>query len=283
MNQDLINQIFTELGIQNSQELLSTKDTKAEDIISKIREGQRVYLQSQDEFVNQFKEVGRQNILQEIYEKTAHEFQLSADLVNNKPIEDVLKLGVSKIRDNMSASEKKAEEMITSANRKAYDLEHVSIPQIKQQYERQISEIHMNNKLRELVQSCQSDITHPIEVVLPYVASKLAEKSSYNISMADNSLIINDGSNNVIRNKTKTEILTPRDVIRKILEDGKFLKVTPSQQTQNTPMYQTQQTQQTQQRFQQNQPQQNDSLGTLIPEALLQAEQNLTKLRTLTR
>lgn len=41
MNQDLIDQIFTELGIQNPQELLSSKDIKAEDIISKIREGQR--------------------------------------------------------------------------------------------------------------------------------------------------------------------------------------------------------------------------------------------------
>lgn len=277
MNQELINQIFSELGIENASGLLSEKDAQADTIISQIREGQRIYLQSQNEFVDQFKELGRQAVLQEIYEKTAREFQLSPDLITNKPVEDVLKLGISKIRDNMSASEKKAEEMITSANKKAFELENVSIPQIKQQYEKQISDIVMNHKIREIVQSCTGDITHSIDVVLPYVTSKLNDKTAYNVSLVDNNLQINDRENNVFRNKTKTEIMTSRDVIRKILEDGNFIKLNQNQnQTQNQTM---QQKQVQQQKTFMQQPQQQAQQMHFLPDAIMSAEQNLAKLR----
>lgn len=277
MNQDLVNQIFSELGIDNASDLLNSKDTQAENVVNQIREGQRIYLQSQGDFVERFKEMGRQTILQEIYEKTAREFQLSPDLITNKPLEDVLKLGISKIRDNMSASEKKAEEMITSANKKAFDLENVSIPQIKQQYEKQISDIVMNHKIREIVQSCTGDITHSIDVVLPYVTSKLNDKTAYNVSLVDNNLQINDRENNVFRNKTKTEIMTPRDVIRKILEDGNFIKLNQNQtQNQNQTMQQKQVQQQ--KTFMQQPPQQGQQMQ-FLPDAIMSAEQNLAKLR----
>lgn len=275
MNQDLVNQIFSELGIDNASDLLNSKDTQVENVVTQIREGQRIYLQSQGDFVEQFKEMGRQTVLQEIYEKTAREFQLSPDLITNKPLEDVLKLGISKIRDNMSASEKKAEEMITSANKKAFDLENVSIPQIKQQYEKQISDIVMNHKIREIVQSCTGDITHPIDVVLPYVTSKLNDKTAYNVSLVDNSLQINDRENNVFRNKTKTEIMNSRDVIRKILEDGNFIKLNQNQ-NQNQTM---QQKQVQQQKTFMQQPQQQGQQMHFLPDAIMSAEQNLAKLR----
>lgn len=275
MNQDLVNQIFSELGIDNASDLLNSKDTQVENVVTQIREGQRIYLQSQGEFVDQFKEMGRQTILQEIYEKTAREFQLSPDLITNKPLEDVLKLGISKIRDNMSASEKKAEEMITSANKKAFDLENVSIPQIKQQYEKQISDIVMNHKIREIVQSCTGDITHSIDVVLPYVTSKLNDKTAYNVSLVDNNLQINDRENNVFRNKTKTEIMNSRDVIRKILEDGNFIKLNQNQ-NQNQTM---QQKQVQQQKTFMQQPQQQGQQMHFLPDAIMSAEQNLAKLR----
>lgn len=275
MNQDLVNQIFSELGIDNASDLLNSKDTQVENVVTQIREGQRIYLQSQGDFVEQFKEMGRQTILQEIYEKTAREFQLSPDLITNKPLEDVLKLGISKIRDNMSASEKKAEEMITSANKKAFDLENVSIPQIKQQYEKQISDIVMNHKIREIVQSCTGDITHSIDVVLPYVTSKLNDKNAYNVSLVDNNLQINDRENNVFRNKTKTEIMNSRDVIRKILEDGNFIKLNQNQ-NQNQTM---QQKQVQQQKTFMQQPQQQGQQMHFLPDAIMSAEQNLAKLR----
>ena len=257
--------------------MLNSKDTQAENVVNQIREGQRIYLQSQGDFVERFKEMGRQTILQEIYEKTAREFQLSPDLITNKPLEDVLKLGISKIRDNMSASEKKAEELITSANKKAFDLENVLIPQIKQQYEKQISDIVMNHKIREIVQSCTGDITHSIDVVLPYVTSKLNDKTAYNVSLVDNNLQINDRENNVFRNKTKTEIMTSRDVIRKILEDGNFIKLNQNQtQNQNQTMQQKQVQQQ--KTFMQQPPQQGQQMQ-FLPDAIMSAEQNLAKLR----
>lgn len=282
MNIEAISQIMHELGIQDATDVLSKKEVNTEEVVSRIREGQRVYLQSHPEFIQQFEEMGRQNVLQEFYKKSSDEFQLNPDLVTNKPIEDILKLGVSKIRENMSAGEKKAEEMITTANRKAYDLENTTIPQIRQQYERQISEIHMNSRIRELVQSCQNDMTHPIDVVLPFILSRLSDKSQYSVNLTDVGISINDGSNNVIRNKTKTEILTPKDVIRKVLEEGKFLKTTPNPPNQ---MQQQTQQQQAQQRtiLQQQVQQQQDYSPNFIPEAIQQAEQNLAKLRMQTR
>ena len=282
MNPELINQVFQELGIENPAELLNNKETQADDVVSRIRECQRVFFQGQTEFVDQFKEVGRQAVLQDIYEKTAREFQLPSDMVVNKPIEDVLKLGISRIRENMSASEKKAEEMITSANRKAYDLENTTIPQIQQKYEKQISEIHTTHKIQSLIQDCIGELTHPMEVVYPFVVSQLMNKTKYSVSIQDNQIQILDSSNNVIRNKTKTEILTAKDVVKKILDEGKFLKTTPEQKREI--MYQ--QPAQPLQTQQGNQFQQNQQLPqqfSFLPDALAKGLQPVERLKSLGR
>jgi len=122
---------------------------------------------------------------------------------------------------------------------------------------------------------CTGDITHSIDVVLPYVTSKLNDKNAYNVSLVDNSLQINDRENNVFRNKTKTEIMTPRDVIRKILEDGNFIKLNQNQ-NQNQTMQQKQVQQQ--KTFMQQPPQQGQQMH-FLPDAIMSAEQNLAKLR----
>lgn len=222
-------ELLSDLGIDNASEIIQKPDQiNTSEISDRIRVNMRAQFTNDTDITGGYIEQGRQNILSEVYEKLSAVYGVPKDEILNKPLDDVFNIAKTKAQASMSKSSKELEDEITKLRQQAHQLETATIPALKQEYLRQISEIQNQYTVKELLTKFQ--LASEYEVAESYVMRQIFDPTQFKLTQAENGqLLITKPDGKAVRREDKKDApqLDLKGVIGYLLEKGKLLQMQP--------------------------------------------------------